>query len=123
MNAGVGGRVLPALAAAAQSLTAAGVPTSLNPATARPGGGWLKPLRVGPGTYTSDALTASLYLLAPDHGTDAVLTSLGELLDTALTVVGDQLDPAVPVDLAVALVTPDNPSGYPAALLTLTLDV
>lgn len=119
--AGVGASVLPALRAQRDALSAAGVPCTLDPSQARPGGAWLKPLKIAGSTFAGAELRAALYLLAPDHGTEPAVAALGDLLDAVLPHV--DVDPAVPVDLAVALVTADNPHGYPAALLTLTLDL
>lgn len=122
---GVGALIPPALDGLCAALTAAGVPATADPLRARPGGAWVKATKVSAATFTAAELRVSVYLLAPDHGTTAAISTLAGLLDQALACAAfaDHLDPEVPIDLAVSLVLPDNPSGFPAALATLNLDL
>lgn len=73
----------------AADLTAAGIPTTLDPAKVAPPGAWLHAISVEPITLDLDTytVTADLHLAVRDRGTTTALTDLFALLTRALGVV------------------------------------
>lgn len=104
----------------AEALTAAGVPTGLDPRNLNPPCGYLVPGLVDYDRLGAGALTVEweLYLLAPDTEPVRALDALTELLDTLAAVVA----PGEVQPVTLQLMN-HSAGGLPAFLVTLTTEI
>lgn len=123
--AGYGAALRPALDGLCAALTGAGVPAALNPGDVEGGGAWVTP-RSGTVNRLNGAGEASVwvYLVTGDDDAGAAITALGKLLDLALPVLDVDSTAGDPIDFAVALALPSNPTyQLPACRIAVQLDI
>jgi hypothetical protein len=96
----------------ADALTAAGVPTSVDPRNVNLPGGWLQRLTLTPDLLCGGGtLRLRVVLVAPDVGTEQALDILDDLLDAAWKVAQPNTG-AGTTDRTILL--PDSSTPYPA---------
>lgn len=114
-------RLVPALKALCSELAAAGVPASMDRATMRVPGAWVRPDTAHAFTLAgpdgSARARVSVLLVAPTAGDAEALADLCRLLDRALTV----LNPDDDVDTSVIL--PVRSNNHPAFRVVVDLEI
>lgn len=102
----------------AASLTAAGVPTAVDPRNLNPPCAWVTGKTMSSPHFLcgSGLITADVYLIVPDSGTPTALDALDVLLDKALTVVTAEGD--ISLSESVAL-----PTGAPLPAYKITTEI
>lgn len=107
-----------ALAEVAAHLTAAGVPTAVDPTKVHAPGGWVSIRDATPELLCGDfTVTGELYLVAKDVGHPAALATLMDMLDTAARVI-----PSLATATPDAVALPGHPGPLPALVATFTLE-
>lgn len=110
-------QIIPACQDLADTLTAAGVPATLNRTSLQVPGAWVRPDTAGRATLRGGTTRASVLLVVPQAGDLEALGDLVDLLDKVLEV----LDPDGDVDTSVVL--PHNGNALPAFRLVVDLDL
>lgn len=110
-----------ALSEVAEALTAAGVPSALDPRDVTLPGAWVQLLTLDHDMLCGD-LTAlvGVDLISPDVGTLEALDQLGAMLPRALSVLG--VNAGTPT-VARTILLPDSATAYPALRVSLLITV
>lgn len=113
------------LRALAEELTAAGVPTAIDPGQVPVPGGWLTPRELARPTLAGGwQATVNLWLVVHDAEESDALRALELLLGAALDVVAVDTAGGDSIDLAATLVLPHTPgTPLPAFRLTTTIEL
>ena len=123
---GPGERARLALAALVQELEAGEVPAAVDPSEVNvgdDGAAWVHLVALRPQSLAGDwQADIAVYVVARDTDTGEVLADLGDMLDAALVVLADYLEPGEDVTTE-SLALPGSGQGLPAYRIPCQIDI